>query len=239
MSLMNTHERLGIVALGLILGGISGCGDVNIRDGMTAGYSTCQDIQRQFYFQVRVPPWKYNKEYRCSQWSGTSCVGVWNPTGRYVFVVSDVPFVNYDSEIIASMDVEYTSGSTATLVSALIASEGVGLPGSEATFVGESSDYPREVAADPNEPLSLAGHELLWRQNRVFQGATFNWYRRDVYLRGASGRVYHLKFFSIESLDKPEFDEIISSFREGAAPDDAPDCQCRDEHDPTNPSQDC
>jgi hypothetical protein len=164
-------------------------------------------------------------------------VGVWNPTGRYVFVVSDQPFVNYDSEIIASMDVEFTSGSTANLVASLIASESVGVPGSTATFVGDAADYPREVVADENG--SLGGSELLWRQNRTFQGATFNWYRRDVFLRGAAGRVYHLKFFSIESLSKPEFDELISSFREQSAPDGAPDCPCRDEHDPSNPSQDC
>ncbi len=237
---MMTHRLklwLGCMAVSLALLGSASCGDTNIRDGMTAGYESCQSQDRQFHFKVLIPPWKYNKEYRCSQWSNGTCVGVWNPTGRFVWVVSDVPFVNYDSEIIASLDVEYESGSTANLVSALIASESVGIPGSNATFIGEASDYPREIVAD--EDGSLSGHEMLWRQNRTFEGNTFNWYRRDVFLRGLSGRVYHLKFFSIESLDKPEFDELLSSFREGAAEDDGVQCPCRDEHDPTQPGQEC
>jgi hypothetical protein len=220
---------------------LGSCGDVNIRDGLTAGYSYCQSVDQSndpvFHFQVLIPPWKYNKEYRCSQWSGTDCVGVWNATGRHVWVVSDVPFVNYDSEIIASLDVEHTSGSTASLVSALIAEEGVGVPGSNATYIGEADVYPKEILADVDG--SLGGHELLWRQNRTFDNSTFNWYRRDVFLSDPLGGVYHLKFFSIESLDKPEFDEIISTFRKGPAEDGGVECPCTDEHDPDNPGQPC
>lgn len=223
--------------MGLALLGSAACGDVNIRDGMTAGHENCQSYDNQFHFKVLIPPWKYNKEYRCSQWSGTTCVGVWNATGRYVWVVSDVPFVNYDSEIIASMDVEYEAGSTANLVSALVASEGVGVSGSNATYIGEAADYPREILEDTSG--SLGGHELLWRQDRTFDNNTFNWYRRDVYLRGVSGRVYHLKFFSIELLDKPEFDKLISTFREGPADDDGVNCPCRDEHDPDSLNTEC
>lgn len=225
------------MVLGLALLGSASCGNVNVRDGMTAGYGYCQSIDAQFHFKVMIPPWKYNKEYRCSQWSGTTCIGVWNPTGRYVWVVSDQPFVNYDSEIIASLDVEYASGSTANLVSALIADKAVGVPGSDATFLGDPSTYPLEVEADLDG--SLPGHELFWRQNRTFNGVTFNWYRRDVFLRGPGGRIYRLKFFSIDSLDKPEFNKLISTFREGPADGDISDCQCRDDHDPDNPGQEC
>ncbi len=229
--------RLGTVALGLVLVASMSCGDVNIRDGMTAGYVTCQSIDNQFHFEVLVPPWKYNKEYRCSQYTGGLCTGTWNATGRYVWVVSDVPFVNYDSEIIASMDVEYEAGSTANLVSALIATEAVGIPGSNATFQGEAVNYPREILSDDDG--ALPGHELLWRQDRTFEGNLFNWYRRDVFLQGAGGRVYHLKFFSIESMDKPEFDKLISTFREGISDDGGTSCPCIDEHDPDSLNNEC
>ncbi len=221
----------------LVFGGSASCGDVNIRDGITAGYETCQSFDNQFHFKALIPPWKYNKEYRCSQWTNGSCTGTWTSTGRYVWVVSDVPFVNYDSEIIASMDVAYESGSTATLVSALIATEGVGLPGGTATYEGDAGDYPRQILSDYNG--SLPGHELLWRQNRSFEGSLFNWYRRDVFLSGTGGRVYHLKFFSIESLDKPEFDQLLTTFREGMAEDGGVNCPCTDEHDPDSLNNEC
>jgi len=228
---------LGWVTLALALLGATSCGDVNIRDGMTAGYQYCQSYDNMFHFKVLIPPWKYSREYRCSQCNAGTCVGVWNPTGRHVWVVSDVPFVNYDSEIIASMDVEYESGSTANLVSALISAEGVGVPGTNASFQGDAADYPKEILAD--EEGSLPGHELLWRQNRTFDGNTFNWYRRDVFLRGAGGRVYHLKFFSIETMDKPEFDTLISTFREGQAEDGGVNCPIQEGRDPDAPNQDC
>lgn len=209
----------------------SACGDVNVRDGTTAGYRTCEDITGQFHFKVLVPPWKYNKEYRCSNWTDGQCVGTWTATGRYVFVVSDVPFVNFDSEIITSLDVEMTTGDTAALVQQLIDDEDFGTTGATSTFVGEAADYPRAIEADGEG--SLAGHELLWRQNRAFQGKTYNWFRRDVFLQGIAGKRYHLRFFSIDALDGVEFDALIRTFREGASDDGAPDCRCRDEHDTT------
>jgi len=223
--------------LALVLVGGPGCGDINIRDGDQATYSYCQDIGGFFHFKVLVPPWKYNKEYRCSQWATGECVGVWNATGRYVFVVSDVPFVNYDSEIIASLDIERTSGNTASLVYTLIGSEGIGQPGSNASYHdGTADDYPREIIGVDG---ALSGHEVLWRQDRSFQGNAFNWYRRDTFLMGSSGYVYHLKFFSIDEMNKPEFDILLSSFREGPTDDgEAPDCPCLDEHDPSGPT-DC
>ncbi|MFH2010103.1 MAG: hypothetical protein ABI333_26130 [bacterium] len=237
MKKLRTCVPLGSVALALAFVVSAGCGDINIRNGDEASYSDCQDIGGQFHFKVLVPPWKYNKEYRCSQWAAGQCVGVWSPTGRYVFVVSDAPFVNYDSEIIASLDVERTSGNTASLVYNLIASEGIGQPGSNATYHdGTADDYPREILGGDG---ALSGHEILWRQERSFQGATFNWYRRDSFLSSPSGYVFHLKFFSIEEMNKPEFDILMSSFREGPTEDGtAPDCPCRDEHDPAGPT-DC
>lgn len=229
---------LGCVTLGLALLSSTSCGDVNVRDGMTAGYRYCQSYDDRFHFKVLIPPWKYSKEYRCSQCNAGTCVGVWNPTGRHVWVVSDVPFVNYDSEIIASMDVEYESGSTANLVSSLVLSEGVGNPGSNASYVGDSAQYPKEIVADPEG--GLGGHELLWRQDRTFEGNNFNWYRRDVFLRSnITSAVYHLKFFSIETLNKPEFDKIISTFREGSAVDGGESCPIEDGHNPADPNQDC
>lgn len=183
-----------------------------------------------------VPPWKYNKEYRCTSFDSGRCVGTWVPTGRYVFVISDVPFVNFDSEIVTSLDVELTTGDTATLVRQVITTEAIGFSGSVATFYGPAEDYPRLVEA--TEAEGLGGHEVLWRQERSFQGTSYNWYRRDLFLNGKEGRRYHLRFFSIGRLDRPEFESLIRSFREDRAEDDAPNCPCRDEHDPSGP-QDC
>jgi hypothetical protein len=224
---------VAVAGLGLAIGG-AGCGDVDIREGPAAGYDYCEDISGRFHFQVRIPPWRYTKEYRCSSWDNGQCVGTWTATGRYVFVVSDVPFVNFDSEIITSLDVEVVSGVTMTLAQQLIAEEGIVDPeqGGNATFFGEPADYPRVIEATAEG--QLPGHEVLWRQKRDFQGSTYNWYRRDVFLEGAGGSRYHLRFFSIERLDRPEFELLIESFREGATEQGAPECQCRDEHDPDN-----
>lgn len=221
-------------SLAVLLAG-AGCGDVSV-DKLDGAYSTCEDLGGQYYFRVQIPPWKYNKEYRCSDYQGGRCVGTWSPTGRYVFVVSDVPFVNFDSEIITSLDVEITTGDTATLASQLIASESIGVTGSVSVFFGAAEDYPRAIEA--TEEGGLPGHEVLWRQERTFQGNVYNWYRRDVFLQGTAGRRYHLRFFSIERMDRPEFEVLIGSFREGPSPDGAPDCTCQDEHDPSG-AQDC
>ncbi len=222
-----------VVGVGVGFGG-AGCGDVDIRQGPAAGYDYCEDISGRFHFQVRIPPWRYTKEYRCSSWDNGQCVGSWTATGRYVFVVSDVPFVNFDSEIITSLDVEIVSGVTMTLAQQLITEEGIvsAEQGGNATFFGDSADYPRAIEA--TEQGQLPGHEVLWRQKRDFQDSTYNWYRRDVFLEGAGGSRYHLRLFSIERLDRPEFELLIESFREGTAEQDAPECECRDEHDPNN-----
>ena len=206
----------------------SACGDINLRDGTTAGHSYCQDKQGAFHFKVLVPPWKYNKEYKCSQWEGRQCVGTWSATGRYVFVVSDIPFVNFDSEIVASFHVTRVSGATNQQALQLITLEQIGAQGSAASFADDDT-YPRPVSY---EASGLSGHEVLWRQERSFEGSSYNWYRRDVFLKGAQGQLYYLQLFSIDTLDKPEFDAILETFREGPAPDGAPDCQCKDEHDP-------
>jgi hypothetical protein len=218
------------IFVGFLVPWTGSCGEVDIRDGPTAGFAYCEDISGRYHFQVEIPPWRYTKEYRCSSWEEGQCVGTWTATGRYVYVVSDVPFVNFDSEIVSSLDVKIVSGSTAALVEQLIAEEDIGVEGNNATFFGDPTDYPREVEA--LEPGQLPGHEVLWREKRDFQGSTYNWYRRDVFLAGSGGNRYHLRFFSIDRLDLPEFDLLIQTFREGPAEDGAPECECQDEHDP-------
>lgn len=217
------------------VGGVvaGGCGDVNLRDGR-AGLSYCQDKAGRYHFQAWVPPWKHSKEYRCTQMEGRHCVGAWQPTGRYVFVVSDIPFVNLDSEIVTLLSVELTSGDTAQNVQQVIIDKAIGQAGSDARFQDDQA-YPRSLDFGPE---GLTGHDVLWRQERSFEGRSYDWYRRDVFLRGAGGTVYHLEMYSIGPLDRPEFDALIATFREGPAPDGAPDCACRDEHDPAGPT-DC
>lgn len=217
----------GLVAAYLVAA--ASCGEVNVRDGLLASLETCQDIQGRFHFRVLVPPWKYDKEYLCSQWESGQCLGTWSPTGRYVFVVSDEPFVNFDSEIVTSLDVEVVSGDTASLANQLIATEQITTGGTSAIFWGEDA-YPRAVTGAP-ESGELSGHEVLWQQSRSYQGQTYDWYRRDVYLV-SGGTVFHLRFFSIDRLDNPEFQALVRTFRPGAAEDGAPACPCRDEHDP-------
>jgi hypothetical protein len=224
--------RLGGLGLAALV--LCSCGDLNIRGGLDQGLSVCADMGGQFYFSAVIPPWKYNKEYVCSQYEGMACIGTWSPTGRYVFVVSDEPFVNYDSEIVTSFDVEVVSGTALPLANALIATEQIGVSGSRAQFYGTTT-YPLAITAAAGG--ALGGQEILWTQERTFQGNPFLWYRRDVFLE-SGGRVYHLRFFSIDTLDKPEFDAILGTFRAGAAPGGAPDCPCRDEHDPAG-AKDC
>jgi hypothetical protein len=213
--------------------GGAGCGDINLREEGMPGAVYCQDLDETYHFEVLVPPWKFNKEYKCTDMEGRECVGSWLPTGRYVFVVSDIPFVNLDSEIVTLLNVEVTSGDTGNKVQQVIIDKDIGQPGSDAVFV-DDQEYPRPVElAEP----ALSGHDVLWRQKRSFEGRSYNWYRRDVFLRGAGSRVYHLQFYSIGSLDKPEFNALLRSFREGPAPDGAPDCPCLDEHDPSGPQE--
>lgn len=214
---------------------LAGCGDINIRDGILSGSSYCEDMGGAYHFRAHTPPWKYSKEYKCSSMVDRQCVGTWLATGRYVFVVSDIPFVNFDSEIVTMMHVEITAGNPKTLAQQLIAEEAIGQVTSKAKFY-DDADYPALIEyADPG----LSGWELLWRQEREFEGTSYNWYRRDVFLQGAGTRVFHLELYSIDTLNKPEFDALIGSFREGLSPDGAPDCACRDEHDPLGGIKDC
>ncbi len=214
---------------------LGACGDFDIRDGLLVGTSYCEDIDGSYHFRVQIPPWKYNKEYKCSSVVDRQCVGTWSPTGRHVFVVSDIPFVNYDSEIVTILNVELTSGDPRGLARQLIVGESIGVAGSKAKFFGDG-EYPTEVTQP--EP-ALSGWEVIWRQEREFEGTSYDWHRRDVFLKGAGGRVYHLELYSIDSLANPEFDAIVASFREGPSPDGAPSCTCRDEHDPQGGVQGC
>ncbi len=214
---------------------LGACGDFDIRDGILAGSSYCQDMGGSYHFRVHTPPWKYNKEYKCSSMQSGSCVGTWQATGRYVFVVSDIPFVNYDSEIVTMMHVVVTSGNPKSLAQQLIAEERIGAGNSKSQFYDDLA-YPAEIV---HEAPGLSGWEVLWRQEREFEGTSYNWHRRDVFLQGTGSRVFHLEVYSIDFLDKPEFDAVIGSFREGASPDGAPDCACRDEHDIVGGVQDC
>lgn len=227
-TLFSALTALTIVSLGA-------CGDFDVRDGILAGAAYCEDMSSTYHFRTHVPPWKYNKEYKCSSMQNHQCVGTWQPTGRYVFVVSDIPFVNYDSEIVSMLNVEVTSGDPKSLAQALIAEENIGAATSKSVFY-ENTDYPAEITFP--EP-GLFGWEVLWRQEREFEGTSYNWHRRDVFLRGTGNRVFHLELYSIDFLDKPEFDAMIGSFREGPSPDGAPDCQCRDEHDIAGGVIDC
>ncbi len=214
---------------------LAGCGDFDIRDGILAGSSYCEDMNGAFHFRTHTPPWKYNKEYKCSSIVNQECVGTWEATGRYVFVVSDIPFVNLNSEIITILHVQTLSGNPKTLAQQLIAAESIGQDSSIAEFYNDI-EYPALIEhAEPG----LSGWEVLWRQNREFGGSTYNWYRRNVFFRATGNRVFHLEMYSIDRLDRPEFDAMIGSFREGISPDGAPDCTCRDEHDPLGGVQDC
>jgi hypothetical protein len=227
-------KRTTLAALAALLA-LGACGDFNIRDGILAGASYCEDMGGAYHFRTHTPPWKYNKEYRCTSVVNRQCVGTWQATGRYVFVVSDIPFVNYDSEIVTMMHVEVTAGNPKTLAQQLIATEHIGQTDSKSRFFGEI-EYPADITFDAP---GLSGWEVLWRQEREFEGISYNWYRRDVFLQGDGSRVFHLELYSIDTLDKPEFDAMIGSFRAGASPDGAPDCVCRDEHDPAGGIQDC
>lgn len=163
------------------------------------------------------------------------CVSSWVATGRYVYVVSDIPFVNLDSEIVTLMHVQIKSGDPRTLAQQLINEENIGQISSKAEFY-DDAEYPLLVEyADPG----LSGWQVLWRQNRDYEGSSYDWYRRDVFLRASGNRVFHLEMYSIDRLDTPEFDAMIGSLREGVSPDGAPDCTCRDEHDPLGGIQDC
>lgn len=200
----------------------AGCGKVDGRSGPYAGMHYCQDLAARYHFKVFVPPWKHRKEYRCEQGDFRNCTR-WAPTGRYVFVVSDSPFVNFDSEIIVSLTVETLQGQALTHVQARI---------NEVNSDPEAELIPASSEQDYRIMETLAGasvYDLMWRQKRTFESNTYKWYRRDAYVQ-VSSTVYHLEFFSILSLAHPEFDALVKSFDTGPAEDGAPRCTCMDEH---------
>ena len=211
---------------GLLIGltGLSGgCGKVNGRSGTYAGMQYCQNMGETYHFKVFVPPWKYRKEYRCEQGDYRNCTR-WSATGRYVFVVSDSPFVNFDSEIIVSLTIESLQGNALTHANARI-SEINSDP--DATLLPASSEQDYRLL----ETLEGAAvYDVMWRQKRTFESSTYNWYRRDAYVQISSNAVWHLEFFSILELGYPEFDALVESFASGPAPDGAPRCICLDEH---------
>lgn len=211
----------GIAAALLILSG--GCGKVDGRSGPYAGMQYCQNLGEQYHFKGFIPPWKYRKEYRCEEGDFRNCTR-WSATGRYVFVVSDSPFVNFDSEIIVSLTIEKLQGNALNHAQARI-SEINSDPDAELIPASSEQDYRvLETTA------GAAVYDVMWRQKRSFESTTYNWYRRDGYVQVSSNNVWHLEFFSILELDHPEFDALVKSFETDPAPDGAPRCICLDEH---------
>lgn len=191
---------------------------------------TCQDIHEQYHFNIFIPPWKYVREYRCDDGDFRDC-NLWTPTGRYVFVVSDAPFVSFDSEIITSLTINQESTTGAAAVAAVIA---------EIEADAESTLEPYSEQEDYHIHETVSGdviYDVFWRQTRTFEGRDYKWNRRDSFIEVAAGRLFHLEFFSLHTLDKPEFDWLVKTFEEGPAPDGSPRCECVDEH--TTPSEPC
>ncbi len=206
----------------LIVFTLSACGNINARKGETRGMSFCQDMEGRFHFSVFIPPWKHVREYRCDDGDFRNC-NQWTPTGRYVFVVSDSPFVSFDSEIITSLTIEETTETASDLVNSLL----------------NDIRYDNEAALDPfTEDEEFYVHktyegktvyDVYWTQTRDFDGKSYQWNRRDAFIETGLGSVYHLEFFSIKTMKKPEFDLLVESFVLGPAPDGAPHCECMDE----------
>ncbi len=205
----------------------AGCGD-NAASPY-AGMKYCQDMAGTFHFQVYVPPWKYRREYRCVDGNFKDC-NRWEPTGRYVFVVTDVPYVSYDSEIVDLLSVEFSAGIDAwTALQAKL---------SEIRADDRAVLQPRDGGGDYAEVTTdsgLSGSDILWTQVREHDGTSFEWYRREVFF-DADGGVFHLEMYSVEKLDRPDFDALIESFTPGPAPDGGSHCQCIDDlADPPSP----
>ena len=220
---------LGVVSVGLLVF-LVGCGDVNARKGGSTGMDTCQDIHEQYHFRVFIPPWKYVREYRCDDGDFRNC-NLWTPTGRYVFVVSDAPFVSFDSEIITSLTVEEVSASGVAAVGELM---------SEIDADAESTLVPPSADEDYRVYETEAGdtvYDVFWRQMRNFEGKDYKWHRRDAFVEVGTNRLFHLEFFSLHTLQQPEFDVLVKSFTEGPAPGGAPRCVCVDER--VTPAEPC
>jgi len=193
-----------------------------------AGMATCQDMAANFHFKVFVPPWKYRREYKCVDGDFKDCKQ-WSPTGRYVFVVTDVPFVSFDSEMIDSLTVEALSGDALTATQQKIAEIQAD---STATLENKGKDNPyRTWTTDAGKTV----YDVFWKQERVFDRKSYTWSRRDAYIAG-TGHGYHLEFFSIYDIDRSDFKSLIASFEKGPAPGGSPKCVCLDDHlDPPQP----
>ncbi len=211
----------GLVAWAFWLAVMGSCGDVVQSWGADDAMSYCQDMAGTYHFQVFAPPWKYRREYECTDGDFKNC-NHWEPTGRYVFVVTDVPYVSYDSEIVDLLRVEFLSGKDA-------------LKALDERLSEIHADDRAEVLPQDGEEYSqtetktgLFGYQIFWRQMREHDGDSFKWYRRDVYLDGDRG-AFHLEMFSVGSLDRPDFNALVASFAQGPAPDQGTSCRCMDE----------
>ena len=211
---------LALVLAGLaVLGsGLSSCGQDAEAPG--AGTTWCQDLDGTFHFRARVPPLKYRAEYQCTQGDYMSCLH-WEPTGRYVFVVTDLPFVNWETELVSILYVEEEAGTAEALA---------------AEELGEIRSNDKASLADPDDPIRMGEtdsgapyYEIFWSEVRGKEPKTYEWSRRDVFIQ-AGARVFHLSFLSVYGLDRPDFDEIVTTFQAGPAPDGGEDCPCLDEH---------
>jgi len=193
-----------------------------------AGMAFCQDMGASYHFKVFVPPWKYRREYKCTDGDFKDCKQ-WSPTGRFIFVVTDVPFVSFDSEMIDSLTVEALSTNALTATQQKIAE----IQADDTATLedkGKDTSY-RTWTTDAGKMV----YDVFWKQDRAFDNKVYTWSRRDVFIAG-SGHTFHLEFFSIHDMDRPDFKSLIASFDEGPAPDGSPKCICMDDHlDPQQP----
>ena len=184
-----------------------------------AGTTWCQDRGGDFHFLARVPPLKYRAEYKCVDGDYQHC-NEWQPTGRYVFVVTDVPFINWETELVTILYVE---------------KEAERADAAAQDQLQDILNNDKATLLDSEEPIrqgetksGLAFQEIFWQETRGTK-TRYDWRRRDVFIQGSAGS-YHLAFLSVYSLDRPDIDEIIESFQEGPAPDEGQGCPCLDEH---------
>ncbi len=205
----------GAVSLLLLLAGACG---IDGRQPHAAAV-WCQDLEGSFHFLARVPPLKYRAEYKCVDGDYQNC-RAWEPTGRYVFVVTDVPFINWETELVTILYVDR---------------EALQADAAAQKLLQEILENEKATLRDPEAPIQrgetdsgLALQEIFWKETRGTK-TLYDWRRRDVFIQGAAGS-YHLAFLSVYSLDRPDIDEIVESFREGPAPDQGEGCPCLDEH---------
>lgn len=200
----------------------SACGNENAGKGGYAGMSTCQDLEERFHFRVFVPPWKHVREYQCDDGDFRRC-NLWTPTGRFVFVVSDSPFVSFDSEIITSLTFEERNSTGSREVEKLLKEIAADADAALDPFSDEEDVQIHETLE------GLKVYDVYWKQIRLFEDRVYDWHRRDSFIETGQGRLYHLEFFSLFTLKKPEFDLLVRSFALGPASNGAPRCNCMDE----------